>query len=282
MFEKEKKKKARGCFKNSLLPLFVIVVVIILACITMFSHCDMSVLTQYKKVLNELQTKVTEQEMAPNAIKEKDYETLESDLSSFIQNNNDDEFFYEDHGFIYENITPENITFINSSLSLNKKTLACFLNCAIISDGVEGFYDEESGEQLFEILEITNLRTTDGITLITGVAKINLGIFKNQEEASSATEVVDAVNSEIYLTYTATFGTEVLSSEMRVNKLSDDSNDRLLSLFLVGTKVDNDKVILNQKLNSIMESLLNSLQELCDFWDLNYLFEDEYLILSTK
>jgi len=283
MFEKEKKNnKALGCFKNSLLPLFIIVVVIIIAVVTMFSNCDMSILTKYKKVLDELGVKVTEQEMAPNAIKDEDYETLKTDLSLFIQNNNDDEFFDENNSFIYENIVPENITYIDNSFSLNKTTLACFLNSAIKAGAVDGFYDKESGAQIFKILEITTLKTTDGITTITAVAKIDLGVLKNQEEVNSASEIVDAVNSEIYLTYTANFDENVLSSSMRVNKLSDDSNDRLLSLFLVGTEVDSDKVILNQKLNSIMESLLNSLQELCDFWNLNYLFEDEYLILSTK
>ena len=283
MFEKEKKKRnVSGCLRNSLPSLFIIIVVIIIATITMVSHCDLSILNKYKKVLDELQIKVTEQEMAPNAIRTDDYELLKTDMNAFIENNNDNAIFDENNGLIYDNILPEKITFKDSTLTLNKKTLACFINSAMMAGWVEGFYDKEKNIQLLKILEVSTLKTTDGTTTITAVGKIDISSVKKYTDNSSVAEIVDAVNGEIYLTYTATFNSEVISSAMRVNKLSDDSNDRLLSLVIVGLEGDPDKVILNQKLNSIMESVLSELQKLCDFWNLDYSFEDEYLILSTK
>ena len=283
MFEKEKKRrKVSGCFRNSLPSLFIIVVVIIIAITTMVSHCDLSILSKYKKVLDELQIKVTEQEMAPNAIKADDYDALKADINAFIENNNDDVIFDENNALIYDNILPENITYKDNTLTLNKRTLACFINSAIMAGWGEGFYDKENNIQLLKILEISTLKTTDGTTTITAVGKIDVNSVKKYTDSSSVAEIVDSINGEIYLTYTATFNTEVLSSEMRVNKLSDESNDRLLSLVVVGLEGDPDKVILNQKLNSIMESVLSELQKFCDFWGLDYSFEDEYLVLSTR
>lgn len=281
MQNKKGKKKLKGCFQRSLIPSFLIIFCIIVAIITCFPLCkNMGKLTDYVVLVKELSQSVSEDEVAPDKVGPTDDQNMMSAVLSFAQNKNGDAIFDEKGNFIEENTKPENLEYLTDGFSLNKRTLASFVNSLIGAGWIDGFYNKQDSSKFISVLEVFSLNTEEDETTIKFVCKVNLEFFIDVDKIDATMkELLDELGRAMYLTYESKFNSEgVLSSKLWVNKISEKSNDlfiRIITNDISGEKVD-------ENLNSIMATLLDQLKIIKTSWGIDYQFVGEELVFSLN
>ena len=280
MFERKEKKKMnlKGCFKRSIIPTFLVAFVLIVTLVIMLPMCNnMRVLNDYANLLKELSVAVDDSQMSDNPVNAVDDQNMKDEIISFVKNKEDKSLFDEYGNFIYENLKLDNIEFLKTSFSLDKRTLASFINSLIGAGWIDGFYDTKNSKKFVTVLEVKTLQTENEETMLTAVCKVDLRFFIGDTEDTTLKKLLDDIDNTLYLTYSANFkNQDIISSTLWVNKLSEKCNNLLINILTS----DNTGSKRQQNLNSIMTALLNQLNKMENEWGITYQFVEDKIIFS--
>lgn len=232
MFYKKKKKdksqKRKGCLKNLIMFVVIVVLVGILLVVNVRDNLDifgvnLATFNEYVEWLNE---DVDENTIAKNPIRETDYAAFKqkaeaSGLTVFDLNGN-------------VNLNIPNIA-IYDNLTLYDYELGAMLNNAS---------KQEDGRQLFTFLELSIAQTSDTLFTLTSVIKFDLKEIK-EAIGNNAKQVPDS----IYVTCVGTayvVGSRVQTRDnsIIINQLSSDKNNKIVQFIKdIAKETDNDQIL---------------------------------------
>ena len=226
--KKDKSEKRKGCLKNLVVFIVIIVLLGILMVVNLRDNINifgvnLSTFNEYAAWLNE---DVNEEALTKNPIRETDYASFKakaeaSGLGVFDLNGN-------------VNLNIPNIA-IYDSLTVFDYELGAMINNAT---------KQENNGQLFSFLEISIAKIDNAMFTLTSVVKFDL-----KEIKSAIGKNANKVPDSIYVTcvgnaYVVGSRVQTRDNEIFINQLSKDKNDKLVQFIkAIAEETENDQIL---------------------------------------
>lgn len=224
-------KKRKGCLKAGY-GFLVVFIAIVIGIILLYTSLDFSSVQDYNTLSKELSVEVNESEIAPNKVEQSDFNVFINKINESITNTKGLSFFDENNKMLLDSFLAEDIVF-NQDITVFGKDIAC-LGSLLLEAGLIKEFESNFTLDALSIIEF-DISCLNQKTDIKAILKIKpQEMFENYESLQNKYNFPNI----FYVISTFKFDNltnEILSANIKINNLSEKSNNLLLTL-LAGSK----------------------------------------------